>query len=333
MNRRIGQIAISVNDQTRSTDFYADVFGMDHIFGTSEFRGPDVDQVQKMKNVASSTRWLIDDREMFQLEVFKFENPVSRPLDNDHSVTHEGYNRIIVAVNSVEETSQKAVSAGARVIALLPGEHPGCPTHTLLSDPDGILVELVEAPELVPDKRPAILIGLGITSRDMNKTVVDMCEGFGFSRCEDRFQHEAFMRESGTLEGIQTLRLDDMYLVVSQYQDCKPRAADYRLGDIGIMNFAICFPDAADFDRCYEQTKQMGMQANIEPVTVGDTASVTYNNDRQGFSVEMIYMAPKHRGMYGFTRPDFTDRLLSKLVNWKSRRAYKKHLAASSNSN
>jgi len=29
-----------------SADFYDRVFGLDHIFGTSEFRGPQVDKVQ-----------------------------------------------------------------------------------------------------------------------------------------------------------------------------------------------------------------------------------------------------------------------------------------------
>ena len=80
MKRHIGQVAVVVSDQQHSVDFYSKVFGMDHIFGTAEFRGPDLDKVQRMEKAASSTRWLIDDREMFQLEVFRFENPPSRPL-------------------------------------------------------------------------------------------------------------------------------------------------------------------------------------------------------------------------------------------------------------
>ena len=43
MKRHIGQIAVVVSDQQHSVDFYSSVFGMDHIFGTAEFRGPDLD--------------------------------------------------------------------------------------------------------------------------------------------------------------------------------------------------------------------------------------------------------------------------------------------------
>lgn len=326
MNRRIGQIAVVVSDQKRSTDFYASVFGMDHIFGTAEFRGQQADQVQGMENVASSTQWLIDDRELFQLEVFQFEHPESRPLAEDHSLCDEGYNRVIIAVKSLQQVSDAAVSAGGSVVALLCGEEEH-PTHALLKDPDGILLELVEEPDLVPGARPAKIIGLGISSQDLPTTVEDMCDGFGFTPCEDRFQHGVFWQENGRLERLQTLRLDDMYLVVSQYQDSRPRSPDYRLGDIGVMNFAICFPDAEDFDACYEKTRQMGMKSNIEPIVTKNAGSITYNNDRQGFSIEMIFMVKKLWGLYGFAPPGLKDKMLNKLLNWKARRAYKQHIA------
>jgi catechol 2,3-dioxygenase-like lactoylglutathione lyase family enzyme len=326
MNRHINQVALVVSDLKRSTECYASAFGMDNIFGTAEFRGPGVDRVQGMVNVASSTRWLIDDREFFQLEIFEFENPKSTPLPADHGVSHEGYNRVIVAVKSLEQVSAAAVSAGGTVSALLCGQEPDHPAHALLKDPDGILLELVEDPGLVPGDRPAKIIGLGLTSLDLATTVEDMCEGFGFTPCEDRFQHRIFWGEGGRLDRLQTLYLDDMYLVVSQYQDSRPRSSDHCLGDIGVMNFAIGFPDAGDFDNCFQKTQQMGMQSNVEPIIVKDTAAVTYNNDRQGFSVEMIYLARKLWGLYGFAPPSLKDRMMNKLVNWKARRAYRQHI-------
>jgi catechol 2,3-dioxygenase-like lactoylglutathione lyase family enzyme len=335
MSRRINQVALVVSDQKRSTEFYADVFGMDHIFGTAEFRGPDVDQVHGMKNAASSTQWLIDDREMFQLEIFQFENPQSRPLPTDHDLTDEGYNRVIIAVKSLQRTGLDAVNAGATMISPQSGDAPDSPdqsTHGLLRDPDGILLELIENPELVPEDRAARIIGLGITSRDLATTVEDMRDGFGFKPCEDLFQHKDLFQhnnwqQNGRLECTQTLRMDDMYLVVSQYRDSRPRRLDHRLGDIGIMNFALGFPNAKDFDACFSKTRQMGMRSNIEPMIIKGMASVTYNNDRQGFSVEMLFLNKKLWGMYGFVRPGWLDRLLNKVLNWRADWIYRKHLA------
>jgi catechol 2,3-dioxygenase-like lactoylglutathione lyase family enzyme len=329
VKRHIAQIAVVVSNQLRSTEFYANVFGLDHIFGTSEFRGPQVDKVQQMRNVASSTRWLVDDREMFQLEVFQFENPVARPLADDHSIGDEGYNRILIAVKSLENTLAKATTAGVTVSAVLCGEDPDDSTHALIKDFDGILLELVEAPELVPGERPARIIGLGLTCKDLTATIEDMCDGFGFTPCEDNFQHRLFWQQDGQLQRSQTLQLDDMFLVVSQYRNGRPRRADHRLGDIGIMNFAIGFPDGADFNACYQRTRDLGMQANIEPLLIKDAAAITYNNDRQGFSVEMIFLKKSFWGLYGFAPPGWKDRLVSKYLNWKSRRDYANHLSRS----
>jgi len=340
MNSHISQVALVVSDQQRSTEFYAEVFGMEHIFGTAEFRGPDVDQVHGMENAASSTQWLIDDREMFQLEIFQFENPQSRPLRADHDLTDEGYNRVIIAVKSLKNTSRDAINAGATLVAPLvappcggdPDQSSPNPSHALLRDPDGILLELIEDPSLVPAERKARIIGLGMTSRDLATTVEDMRDGFGFTPCDDVFQHQDLFQhkdwqQDGRLEALQTLRMQGMYLVVSQYRDSRPRRLDHRLGDIGIMNFALGFASAKDFDACFSKTRQMGMRSNIEPMVIKGIASVTYNNDRQGFSVEMLFLSRKLWGTYGFVRPNWMDRLINKLLNWRADRIYRKHLA------
>ena len=116
--RRIGQIAVVMSDHGRSCDFYARVFALDHVFGTSAFRGEMAEKIQGVKNAASTTDWLIDDRERFQLEVFQYEYPCSRPLAADRSISDVGYNRIIAAVESLAETSRRAAEAGASVVPL-----------------------------------------------------------------------------------------------------------------------------------------------------------------------------------------------------------------------
>lgn len=321
---RVGQIAIVVADHVRSTKFYAALFGLDHIFGTNSFRGEMAEQVQGVKNAASTTRWLIDDRERFQLEVFQFEQPLPRPLRKDHGVSDQGYNRVIVAVASLDQTAALAKDLGYPVSPMAPFDASGRTTHAWLRDPDGILLELMEMPDVIYGERPAQMIGLGLTSADLELSAEDMCAGFGFTPAEDLFEHGHYWPEDGRLEKQQTLRLGDMYLVLSQYRESRPRPVDYRLSDIGIMNFAIYFPNQADFNACYQTTFAMGMRGNCEPKVVGEDASIVYNNDRQGFSVEMIYMVEKAWGLYGFARPRLIHHLLNWLAEWKARRAYTK---------
>ena len=327
--RRIAQIALVTSDRARSSAFYSDVFQLQYIFETSEFRGPGVDQMQGMDRVASSTSWLIDDRVGFQLEIFQFENPSSRPLPLDHCITAEGYNRLIIAVRSIDDVVDAALSRGASIQNRIDDENTEWERHLVLADPDGILIELIEAPVLLPSHRSSRIVGLGLTTLDMTTAVQDFCEGFGFHPCEDRFDPAALWQKNRTLERVQTLQLSDMCLVLSQYRDSRPRPVDYCLADIGIMNFAISFPHAEDFDNCFRKTSTMGMQPNAEPVIVDGKASVVYQNDRQGFSVEMLYMDASLRGLYGFALPSFKDKLVNKLLNWRSFWVYRRHVAES----
>ena len=82
-------------------------------------------------------------------------------MPDDHCIGDEGYNRIIIAVKPLENTLANATAEGVTVSAVLCGEDPDDSTHALIKDFDGILLELVEAPELVPGERPARIIGLG----------------------------------------------------------------------------------------------------------------------------------------------------------------------------
>jgi len=326
MSSNICQIAVCSTDHRRSTDFYANILGLDHIFGTTSFRGELPETVQGMKNAASTTRWLVDDRKLFQLEVFQFESPTSKPLPTDHNITHEGYNRIIVAVKSIEATALLAKQAGYSVTR--PEGEVSSISHAWMKDPDGVLIELVEMPELIKGQRNAQMIGVGITTLDLELSVEDMCEGFQFAPCEDLFEHAQYWSEGDELEKHQTLQLADMFLVVSQYRNTTPRPKDYQLADIGIMNFALMHANQSEFMRCYEHITGMGMKANSAPVLeLLPNIGIVYNNDRQGFSVEMMYMNNnKYFGLFGFSRPSLLDRAMNFIAELKARLAYPGHV-------
>lgn len=326
MSRRIGQIALCVSNHQRSTEFYSQIFGMDHIFGTNSFRGKMAQTVQGMKNAASVTQWLIDDRKKFQLEIFEFEHPQSRLLDSSFGVTNIGYNRVIIAVKSLAQTTNRASEAGCSTHAMDAGSQAASPLHAWLKDPDGVLLELIELPEHIKGNRPAQIVGVGLGSENADVTVRDMREGFGFSLRDDIFETEKYWPENDRLEHCQSLQLDDMFVVVSQYRDCSPRSPDYRLCDIGIMNFAIFFSDTEDLMRCYHDTTKLGMKANCEPIFISDKGAVTYNNSTQGFSVEMIYMVKKMWGLFGFSPPSLVDRIINYVSEVKARYVYPHHV-------
>ncbi|MDX1697516.1 MAG: VOC family protein, partial [Thiohalobacterales bacterium] len=171
---RIGQIALVVSDIKRSTRFYARAFGLDPVLGTRAFRGRTAGEVQGLDNPAARTFWLRDSRQPFQLELFQYEHPCSRPLREDQDVSDIGYNRLLVAVRSMAETLQALESTGQPATPLEQSGRNGIARHAVVRDPDGITLELVEMPERILDGRPARLLGLGISVVDLGTSVEDM---------------------------------------------------------------------------------------------------------------------------------------------------------------
>jgi len=55
VSRRIGQVAVCVTDYRRSCNFYRQVLGLDHIFGTTSFRGEMAETIQGMPNADYDT--------------------------------------------------------------------------------------------------------------------------------------------------------------------------------------------------------------------------------------------------------------------------------------
>ncbi len=324
--KRIGQIALVCADRERTARFYETVFGWEDVFGTESFMGDAISEVQNMKNAAASTRWLIDSRPGFQLEIFQYACPESRPLPDDASVSDQGYNRVIIATRSLEDIHDKATRLNPGLGATFTvNEDAG--NRAVARDPDGVLLEIFERPDLVPAPDHSVMLGVGITVNDLELFNQDLQKGFGFQAEADIFEHGQHWELDGNLEKCRTLRLGDMYVVASQYRHSRQRSSDYRLGDIGIMNFALIHPTMDAFKEAYLRTCSMGMRSNSVPNIVSRKGAVVYQNTREGYSIEMQYIDTSLWGLFGYCKPSWKDHVLDSILTWKARRDYRRKLA------
>lgn len=317
MPENICQIAISVTDAKRSIDFYSELLDLRPVFGTKSFRGARAEMVQGIPGAASCCHWLIGERSFFQFEIFEFESPSPKPLLADHSITDIGYNRLIFAVRNMESICAQLQDTHYELLS-----GPG-PRHALINAPDGILVELVEDTTLLDTTADAKLVGLGLTTPDLATSVEDFTVGLGFEQAGDPFEHRHFWSCENQLKNTLTLKQGDMHLVLSEYQASRPRSEGYQLSDIGIMNLAMGFGSRKDFYSRLEKTQNLGFTTNCKPINVGKQLTVVYNNDRQGFSVEMLHCETKLFGLVGFRKPSLLDRLLNYLQERKAFKACK----------
>ena len=88
----------------------------------------------------------------------------------------------------------------------------------------------------------------------------------------------------------------------SQYLDPvgRPRPADYRISDQGILNIAFGARSRRDHGELYRRARAAGARPNRRPVHMPG-GGVVYVNDPDGFSVELLWMSPASDKRWGFT--------------------------------
>lgn len=306
MTTTVSQVALVVSDIFRARIFYAAALDLDDIFGTTAFCGKAAAAIQGLPNPSSTARWLTDDRPLFQLELFQFDAPKSRPLPADGGLLRQGYNRLLVAVRRLEHIDMALTENGfAQRLNILDGPEYRC---ARLVDPDGVRIELIELPELVSGPRNTKLIGLELSCADLQTTREDFVKGFGFFDA-DRSWPLPDERVSDPAETAHTtLQLDDFYLRITQRADSQPRSVDYRLSDIGIMNFALGYDDQKAFEAQVSLTAALGLKPNCPPQVSPGKIGGVYNNTREGYSVEMLFCDQSQKGVWGFAEPTLEDR-------------------------
>jgi catechol 2,3-dioxygenase-like lactoylglutathione lyase family enzyme len=303
---KINQLAICCTDFYQSAHFFEHVMGLESVFGTIAFRGEAAEAIQGLPNPASKVRWFLDGTDWFQLELFQFENPEPAPLPDNYSIQTEGYSHLIFAVHSLDRVCHDMIESGfLQSIDIVETKQR---RYGKTTGPDGVILELVEDPRLVPTERKSRLLGCGLTTPEHDATVSIMVDTYGFEKVDDFLEREQVWGESGSLKLATTLQNGDKFLIVSEYDDVLVRPKNYRLCDVGIMNISLGYESIELFLDAVTATKDSGCTHNCEPQRVGDTMAGTYSTTPQGYSVEMNFSERSQFGLWGWSDPSQRDR-------------------------
>jgi catechol 2,3-dioxygenase-like lactoylglutathione lyase family enzyme len=304
---KINQLAVCCTDFYRSAYFYEHIFGLDSVFGTICFRGAAAEGIQGMPNPASKVRWFLDGTDYFQLELFQFEHPKPALFSEEYSVKTEGYSHLIFAVNSLDRFCQDMLESGfQQSIAIIETEQR---RYAKTTDPDGVILEVIEDSSLVVAGRNSVVVGVGLTAVDFDATVSVFVDTYQFVLVDDCFEREQVWGDTGTLGRTATLKQRDKYLIVSEFNDVVPRSAHYQLCDVGVMNLSLGYANKESFWSAVDATKKAGCKHNCEPQQIGDILAGTYSTTPQDYSVEMVYCDPSQYGQWGWAEPSNEERL------------------------
>jgi catechol 2,3-dioxygenase-like lactoylglutathione lyase family enzyme len=290
------QVCIVARDGKRTARWYTAGLGMLPA-GRNAFFGKLTERVQAVPGPLLHVFWALDGQGFFQVEVFQYLKPSSRPRRLDWTPADWGYSTVGVHVRDFDRALARLAALGS-----LPYTEPIGPVgdrRVCVPDPDGNLVELYERDPLAGIAPPVERPDLNATVRVVTVSVPDLeafCaraeRGFGLVREDLRLhgpEHEHLWELDGAKRNTAVLRGGGVALEVVQYESLRGRLwpDGYRLSDLGYMNVTVGFRDTVDFDHWFARAQAEGWTAHGKPLEIG-IFRVMYVDDQDGFDVEML---------------------------------------------
>lgn len=306
------QFAFSVLNLDRTRGWYRDMLGFVPSGGTNDFGNPIGSWIQGLPDVDVVTKWMVDQQEFLQLEMFEFKSPVPKPRPKNWGPNDSGYTIIGLHVANFDARLMSLRSAGVQPLTEpigVPGARRVC-----VKDPEGNIVELMEEdPRQDGSKaRPRPRPGVPVVARSITVSVPDIDRSRRFfvdtlrlEECTDfvlhRPEHEELWNLKGATAKTLLLWAGDILVELRQYTNpvAKPWPKGYRISDQGMLNIAFGFRKRSDFDQTCDRMFASGYRSNSPPFHLFDWG-VVYVNDDQCFSVELLLVEPVANRKMGF---------------------------------
>lgn len=266
--------------------------------GSTLFAGPLAGKVNGLRNPVFPARWLMDGRELVQIELFRFLRPQPRPRRPDETPADHGYRRAAFHVAGFDATLGSLAALGSTPVGPVLGERGE--RRACVCDPEGNWVELLERDPLA-GRQPPRWPGAGATLRAVTISVADLdaaapswTEGIGLADAAEQLHdpgHEALWGLDGARRRARTLDAGTALIELVRYEDPagRPEPAGRRLCDQGIMNVAFVARDRETFDATFERWVDMGFHpTSPTPLEIG-IFRVMYFDLPSGHNVELLH--------------------------------------------
>lgn len=315
--RQLTQIALSCVDLDETLAWYRDCLGYLTAFGSFEsetYNGPvALDDLQGLSDTSNRVRWLLDQQDFFQLELFHYRHPPARPLPTGWRPCDIGYTTIGVHVADFDATLDRLGARGIQPIGPSVGRR--CERRTCVRDPNGVVLELMEDdPRLAGSgtrlraEVPAATRFVRASVPDLERSLAYFVDTVGMHREAARLhtpEHERLWGLEGARVGVELLSAGDFWLELAAYDEPRPAPwpDDHRISDLGILNIAVGTRDRDTFHAMRDAVLAGGYSASPgNDVGFGEFA---YTTDDQGFSVELMYLDRAADAKAGFA-PELT---------------------------
>ena len=238
------QVALNTSDLAGSLRLYSEAFGFENAGGQGLW-GSAIGTQGLPSDSRALVWWMVGGQAFFQLEFFHHSVPSQRPLRADWRPCDHGWSHLGISVGDFDACL--AVLRGHGIIAITePVEYLGCRRAAIRDPFVGVILEIIERPatEGHGAEGPAVVYARSsVSDLASARTFYTGILGLEVSTSEVLHipEHESLWGMSGARRKTFVVRAGEVYLEIVQYGDPlgRPRPADYRASDQGIVNVAL----------------------------------------------------------------------------------------------
>lgn len=251
--------------------------------------------------------WLVGSQPMTQLEVFQHSQPRLRRKSNGQRPSDLGWAGWGVAVPDLD----RAVAALRANSVTLEQAHPADGGLWFLDPDTAVYIALREEPATTADQAVLVAGAPRITHATLSVPDLGLAEQFytiAFKLLVARQDTEPIQRTHGVARSLTLRGSNDLGIEIVEYLNPRgrPRAADARLSDQGMMNVAISYEDDEQRKAAIIRALDAGATADY-PLRPGDATA--YIRDPFGNSVEVATVPFELAAELGYLpRPPFPPR-------------------------
>jgi catechol 2,3-dioxygenase-like lactoylglutathione lyase family enzyme len=278
-------------------------------------RGRMMDGLMGLSKVSMSNRFLVDDRNLIQLELNRFRSPKPRPRPEGWRPCDIGISRLAIKVSNFENTFARLKGAGFN--PLTSEMNVESTRRVCIHDPDNMLVEIIESnPGELPEATVSRIAGIALSIPDIGRARQSYVETLGIRETQTFPPYrEALWGLDGAQRDIIALDAEGCWIEVAQYTDPKPnpRPDDYLKSDLGLVHIGFRCGDRGDYDRTLKRAVDGGFERS-ERVLHFHIFKIAYLRDHQDFTVELFYVPRWLDRAFGFRPPLPPLRLMNKVL-------------------
>lgn len=285
------QIAMTALDPDRTTRWYRDVLGFAESGEVRGMGGPEAEAMTGLPSLRCDIFWMLDSHDFFQLEFFRFDDPVS--ATGTRAPTDIGYSLIGVHVQNFDAALDRVQVSGSPLGPVLgdPGSRRTC-----TQDPEGVWVELRERNPVEGNARsvrpsPVTTCFVRAVVEDLDGSRACFESALGLCPTGIRLHEpadETLWHAEPTDTDACVLDAGGILVELVRYRSTTPRPlpAGYRICDQGLLNIALGSRSTADYTATVDSVRRAGHQLHSE-MTIG-SAAARYMVTDQGLSVELL---------------------------------------------